>query len=328
MFLTYGIPCSAGKGQSAGKTKTFGIEEPEEGQKRMTKTMEWPTLALVLLTYAIWIAATLWLADVSITAAILVTALSVALHSSLQHEVLHGHPFRDTRLNTLLVSPSLSLVIPYLRFRDTHLAHHMDCELTDPYDDPETNFLDESVWQRLPGWLQSALNVNNTLAGRMALGPLVGTLQFLVCELRTARHDARVLRGWLWHIPMVAPVIAWVIWSPMPFWAYALAAYGGLSLLRIRTFLEHQTHEKSRARSVIIEDRGPLAFLFLNNNLHVVHHMHPRVAWYQLPKLYRQNRERYRRLNDGYVYRSYAEVFRQHLFSQKDPVAHPLWRRG
>ena len=34
---------------------------------------------------------------------------------------------------------------------------------------------------------------------------------------------------------------------------------------------------------MIIEDRGPLSLLFLNNNYHVIHHIHPRVPWYKLP---------------------------------------------
>ena len=75
--------------------------------------------------------------------------------------------------------------------------------------------------------------------------------------------------------------------SPMPFWAYALAVYVALSILKIRTFLEHRAHADPAARTVIVEDRGPLALLFLNNNLHVVHHAHPGVPWYALPALYR-----------------------------------------
>ena len=294
----------------------------------MSKHVEWPTLALLFLTYVIWAAATLWLAEVSLTLAVILTALTIAQHSSLQHEAMHGHPFRDRRWNTALVFPALTLVIPYLRFRDTHLAHHRDSELTDPYDDPESNYLDAGVWERLPRAARWLLNLNNTLAGRMALGPLVGTLYFLISEMRLARSDPRVLRGWLWHLPMVLPVVVWVAWSPMPFWAYAVGCYLALSLLRIRTFLEHQAHQQARARSVIIEDRGPLSFLFLNNNFHVVHHMHPRVPWFRLPGLYRENAERYRRLNEGYVYPSYREVFRRHFLRRKDPVAHPLWRRG
>ena len=76
---------------------------------------------------------------------------------------------------------------------------------------------------------------------------------------------------------------------------------------------------------MIVEDRGPLALLFLNNNLHVVHHMHPAVPWYELPALYAARRAHYLRRNDHYVYRSYAEVFRRYLFRAKDPIAHPNW---
>ena len=98
------------------------------------------------------------------------------------------------------------------------------------------------------------------------------------------------------------------------------------NILKLRTFLEHQAHERASGRSVIVEKGGVFAFLFLNNNLHVVHHMHPRVPWYRLPALYAANAEHYRRRNGGYVYGSYAEVFRRHFLSRKDPVAHPLYR--
>ena len=122
--------------------------------------------------------------------------------------------------------------------------------------------------------------------------------------------------------------MAWVVaLSPMPVWAYLAACYLGLSLLKIRTFLEHQAHERAPGRTVVIEDRGPLALLFLNNNLHVVHHAHPQVPWYRLWGTYDANRGRYLGMNGGYRYRSYAEVFRLHLLRAKDPVAHPHLRR-
>jgi hypothetical protein len=41
--------------------------------------------------------------------------------------------------------------------------------------------------------------------------------------------------------------------------------------------------------------------------------------------LYRANREHYQRRNDGYLYRSYAEIFARYLLRAKDPVPHPLW---
>ena len=112
----------------------------------------------------------------------------------------------------------------------------------------------------------------------------------------------------------------------MPVWAYLLAAYFSHALQKIRTFLEHRAHERARGRTVIVEDRGPLALLFLNNNLHVVHHAHPNRPWYELPRLYAQNRDRFQRRNDGYRYGSYGEIFAKYFMRAKDPVPHPLWK--
>lgn len=287
---------------------------------------EWPTLVLVVLVYGAWALSTTYLAELWLPLGMVFTILCIAFHSSLTHEVLHGHPFRDQQLNELLVFPCLGLFVPYKRFRDTHLAHHQDSLLTDPYDDPESNYLDPVVWHATPRWKQRVLMFNNTLLGRLIVGPLVGQIAFMKADWRAFRAgNGVVASGWLWQIAAVIPVLVWVSWSPMPFWAYMIAAYAGLSILKIRTFLEHRAHDRCSGRTVVIEDRGPLALIFLNNNLHVVHHMHPKVAWYQLPNLYINNREHYLNRNDDYLYLSYAQVFRQYFWRAKDPVPHPLW---
>jgi fatty acid desaturase len=288
------------------------------------KSVEWPTLALIIVTTCLWFVAVFWLAGVSLWLAVPATAWIIAQHASLQHEVIHGHPFRNPRLNAALVWPAFSLVIPFARFRDSHLAHHNDETLTDPYDDPETHYLDQAVFQNLPPMAQWVLRCNNTLAGRLLIGPLVSTGLWIFNDMRSCEKSA--VMGWLWHIPPIVAVLWLVIVSPMPVWAYLLAAYGSLSLIKIRTFLEHQAHVRASGRTVIVEARGPFALLFLNNNLHVVHHMHPQVPWYDLPDLYRQHRAHYQRRNGGYVYRSYLDVFRRHFWRAKDPVAHPLWQ--
>ena len=287
--------------------------------------VEWPTLGLLVACYAAWIIGTTLAAALWLPLGVALTGLAIALHSSLSHEALHGHPFRQRSLNEAVVFPCLCLLIPYGRFRDTHLAHHREEHLTDPYDDPESNYLDPEVWARLPRWGRAVLRLNNTLAGRMVLGPLVAQVAFLRADWRAVRAgDRAVLRAWLWHIPAVAVVLWWVTHAPMPLWGYLLAVWLGLALVKVRTFLEHRAHERASGRTVIVEDRGPLALLFLNNNLHVVHHMHPEVPWYRLPALYAARRDHYLRRNDGYVYRSYAQIFRDHLWRTKDPVPHPL----
>ncbi len=287
--------------------------------------VEWPTLLMLMATYALWALGTTLLHGLSPALAIVVTGVAIAQFSSLQHEILHGHPFRSRRLNEALAFPALNLTVPFGRFRDTHLAHHHDPILTDPYDDPESNYLDPVVWARMPAWLQLLYRFNNTLFGRVVVGSVLGNLRWLVTEWGGIRRNAPGLRrDWALHVLGLVPVVIWLSVAAMPWWAYLLAAWLGHALLKVRTFLEHRAHEFARARTVIVEDRGPLALLFLNNNLHVVHHMHPNVPWYRLPGLYAANRDHYLRRNESYLYGSYLDIFRAHLFRAKDPVPHPL----
>ena len=288
--------------------------------------IEWPTLALILGCYALWALGTTVLSALWLPLGFVVTLLAITLHSSLQHEVLHGHPFASRLANEALMFLPLGVIYPYGRFRDLHLAHHRDENLTDPYDDPESNYMDPKVWVRLSPALRVILRANNTLLGRMLIGPAVSVLALLRGDLAAIRAgDRAIRRDWLLHLAGMVPVLVWLSTvAAIPFWLFVLSCYGALSVLKIRTFLEHRAHELARGRTVIVEGRGPLPFLFLYNNFHVVHHAKPNLAWYRLPALYEERKEDYHRRNDGYVYRSYAEVFRRYFLRTKDPVPHPL----
>lgn len=288
-------------------------------------TVEWPTLALLTGCYLAWALATTVLAALWLPLGIAVLILSVTLHSSLQHEVLHGHPFRSKALNEALVFLPIGLFYPYGRFRDLHLAHHRDERLTDPYDDPESNYLDPVVWAGLPRWRQRLLRANNTLFGRMLIGPVLSVHALYVGDARAILDgDRAIARDWALHVAGLILVGLWIATAEIPVLAYFASAYAGMSILKIRTFLEHRAHDLARGRTVIVEGRGVLSFLFLNNNLHTVHHAKPRVAWYKLPALYAERREEFLRRNEGYLYRSYGEIFRQYFLKAKDPVPHPL----
>lgn len=304
------------------------LSERTSFQKRVDRpqVIEWITVGLFAFCIMLWCAALIALPQVSLALAGLATVLALTLHASITHEVLHGHPFPSRRASEALVLVNPGLAVPYQRFRDTHLAHHLDANLTDPYDDPESNYLDPAVWNRTPRGLRVLLMLNNTLLGRMILGPTLGQLAFMRNDWAKIRAgDRGALWGWLTHLPGVMLVLFLVWLSPMPLWLYLLCCYGAMGVLKIRTFLEHQAHEKTRGRTVVVEDRGLLALLFLNNNYHVVHHMHPRMPWYRLPALYQNNQARYLACNNNYRYRSYGEVFGRHFLSAKDPVPHPLW---
>jgi len=283
-------------------------------------------VVLVIYVYSGFAVGTTWLYSFWSPLGIAIIILTMVLHSSLTHEILHGHPFRNQFLNALLVFPSLSFLIPYLRFSDLHLAHHFDENLTDPYDDPETNFMDPRKWYRLPNVLRYLLKFNNTLIGRMLLGPLIGQITFMTTDIvKIAKGEIRVALGWAIHVPAMACVLYWIEYiADISFFEFLISAYCAMSLLKVRTFLEHRAHEKPRARTVVIEGQGLWSFLFLNNNFHVVHHMHPNVSWYKLPSLYYENRDHYLRRNQGYFFASYAIVFYRYFFKVKDSVPHPL----
>jgi fatty acid desaturase len=286
----------------------------------------WPTLLLLLLSFAL-MGTALLLPEGAGWAAFLLLVPALTLHSSLSHEILHGHACRGAPGQCLLALFQPGLLVPFLRFRALHLDHHRDERLTDPYDDPESNFLDPAHWSRLAPAARRLLAFNNTLLGRILLGPALGTWAFLRDDLRRlGAGETRVALHWALHLPGVLLTLWLVGHSALPLWLYLLACYGAAGVLKIRTFLEHRAHEASAGRSVVIEDRGLLALLFLNNNFHAVHHRFPGVPWYRLPALYRAERARILAENDHYLYRSYGEVFRAHLLRAKDPVAHPLWR--
>jgi fatty acid desaturase len=289
--------------------------------------VEWPTLSLLALTYAGWLAVTGFAGALGPWLAVPALAVILTQHSSLQHEALHGHPTRRDWLNEALVYPAVGMLIPYRRFRDLHLAHHYDPLLTDPHDDPESNYLDPTVWVRLRRPVRAVLAVNNTLLGRMVIGPFLGMAVLWRDDFRALRAgDRTIADAWAHHLLGMVPVLLWLgLVGTMPLWQYGLGCWLALSILRIRTFLEHQAHERAAARSVIIEDRGPLSILFLNNNYHAVHHANPRLAWYELPAEFARRREEWLARNGGYAYRSYGEVFARHLLMRKDPVAHPIW---
>jgi fatty acid desaturase len=300
------------------------------GSKFSARRVEWPTVGLLVCCYALWILATVFYRQVGPFLLILVTAPVVTLHSSLQHEALHGHPTRSATVNEALVFLPLGLLFPYRRFKILHLRHHNDAQLTDPYDDPESFYYAITDWRRLPAGLQAILDLNNTFLGRFLVGPLVMFLGFLGRDLQLiASGDRDILRAWLQHVVGVAVLLVWVIgFCGVPVWLYALGAYFGLSILNVRTFAEHQAHETPGGRTVIVEASPVLGLLFLNNNLHYVHHENPRVAWYRLPALYRSNRAAFLAANESYSFKGYGEMIRLYLLRPKSPVPHPFLRRG
>ena len=296
---------------------------------RVVPPVEWPTLLLIVATYVGWAAIGFLVWPFHPASALVAIGFLLALQSSLMHEASHGHPTRKLWLNEALIGLPIGLVYPYRRFRSLHLRHHADDSLTDPFDDPESYY--RAFWQHddLPPLLKALLRANNTMVGRFVLGPLLGTPGFLLAEYQLLKSgDPAIRRAWLLHaagLAIVIPVITFAFGVPL--WLYILGpVWLGQSLISVRTFAEHQWSERPDGRTIIVE-RSPFAFLFLNNNLHLVHHKAPTVAWYRLPKLFHDRRDEWLAMNKGYVFPNYLALMRSYAFKAKEPVVHPVLRR-
>ena len=162
--------------------------------------------------------------------------------------------------------------------------------------------------------------------GRLLLGPFLVVGQFIWAEGSALRRgDRQHLAIWLWHLPLVALVLVWVVGvCDIPPAAYlALFVLPGVSLTLVRSFAEHKAAHTPLERTAIVEAAPPFALLFLNNNLHYAHHRRPDLPWHALPAYYRAHGSEPLEENGGLLYRGYGEILRRFLLRPVDAPVHP-----
>ena len=289
-----------------------------------SRAIEWPTIGLAVVVYGV-LAGLVWFhASLPWWAILPIGAYFAALHTSLQHEVLHGHPTSNRMFNEALVFIFPTMWLPYQRYKDTHLQHHNNQHLTDPEKDPESFYLLPDDWAAMPGLKRSLFHFNHTVAGRMLIGPAVGIVRFWSAEfVDVLRGDREKAKAWAVFALSCVSVLAYVVWCGMPVWYYLLLiAYPGISLALVRSYCEHQAAEAVDHRTIVVECSLFWSLLFLNNNLHVAHHERPTLAWYKLPTYYQAERDMLLARNNGYRM-SYAQIFWRYFFRAKEPLSYP-----
>ena len=294
------------------------------------RNIEWVTLALLAGCYAGWLAAgLLWLTFFWWLAPPLMAVLA-AFHGSLQHEAVHGHPTPWKAANEAIVSLPLGVIFPYRRYRDLHLRHHNDINLTDPFEDPESYFWPLSHYRTMRPIMRKLFQINNTFVGRLVIGPALGTFGFVRTEFTRLRdNEAGIRLAWGLHVIGLGALFVIVTHLfAMPVWAYLLfVVYPATSLTLMRSYAEHQAAENIGGRSAIVETNPALSLLYLNNNLHIAHHAHPQIPWYDVPALYRERKAQYLAANDHLLFDGYGDVARRFAFTVKQPVDHPFLYR-
>jgi fatty acid desaturase len=254
-------------------------------------------------------------------------SLLLAWYGSLQHETIHGHPTASRRMNAMLGGLPLSLWMPYAIYRETHLRHHRHegRHLTDVARDPESFYLRPGTLAHV-GVIRRAIHLaNRTLAGRIVFGPAVAIGTFWAGEARKVRlGDRRRRLIWSRHALAVAVVLSWVVGvCHVPLHTFvALVVYPSVSLSLVRSFAEHRADVNARRRTRVVEASRIWALIFLNNNLHIAHHAHPKLPWHQLPRAWQQMRDSVK--DSALVIRGgYREVIRNYLFRPMISAEHP-----
>ena len=215
--------------------------------------------------------------------------------------------------------------MPYLSYARLHLSHHQTNHLTQPDSDTESFYFTARRWSELPKPIRLLFTFNNTLLGRLTVGPAIVVVRFWYGVIRALAHDrARVLREWTGHLLLTIGLLLWVVVvCAIPLWLYLIACYVGLALTLLRSFTEHRPADNHDSCTAIVEAGWFWQWLFLANNLHALHHRSPSLAWYRFAEVYQNDREILVRNNQSFVFRGYSDVFRRYILTVKDTPLHP-----
>ncbi len=287
--------------------------------------IEWPTVMVALCIYGGWAALLVFHESIPTPLTILGLAVLVAWFGSLRHEVLHGHPFGNQRLNDLVGFAPLSLLLPYSVYKSNHLAHHRSSLLTIPEKDTESYYCGSERWAASSEVGRRLMLAHHTLAGRMILGPIVATHACLAAALGEIRNgDRATLLTWTVNAGAAAGVLYLVVGiAHMQWWVYVLGAcYLSQSLGLVRSYCEHRWVPEGRTKSAVVKSGPFFSLLFLNNNLHHAHHARGELAWYKLPALAVELGSAELAREGAGLYAGYREVFRR--FAVR-PFDHPVY---
>jgi fatty acid desaturase len=288
---------------------------------------EWRTLLVVAAVYGLTVLTVVRYEVLTPWLAIPMLGVLGAWHLSMQHEVLHGHPFKNQFLNDALGGIPVTLWIPYLAFKKDHHEHHLS-DLTNPALDNESYYVTQEQWDKAGKIRRAAWTANRTILFRMFVWTIVSTITYVLTVLKRAvRNEKSDRLAVALHIVGVVFVVYLVSLSSMPLWQFALGTtYGGRILNAIRPFPEHKYQSGVETRTAMIMAGRFMSLLMLNNNLHVAHHEEPGVPWYRYDKLMQRVNAVQRARDAGVLYEGgYAEIFRRFSFT---PVDSPVRERN
>lgn len=289
--------------------------------------LELPTWVLIGVIYTGWFAGVIYWQQLGPVLGSVLLILLSAWYMSLQHELIHGHPTRWRWVNQLFGTLPFAVWYPYGLYRDSHIQHHRDEDLTHPEKDPECYYYTATQWQYFHILLKGVIRLSNTFVGRLTIGPLLDIINTLRSAGRAFMSgDRPAIFMWLIHLGLLYGLLHWIAGYGISAVFYLLViSYPALSLTKVRSFFEHRAAQESSARSVLNEAAWPWRLLFLNLNYHLVHHDLPALPWYGLRQIYLENRVQYQQRSGQFVVNGYTQWFDAFAFTALEIEVHPFY---
>ena len=282
---------------------------------------DWRTLVIAVLVYGGWLATVFLHKQMPWWATFALLTWFGAWHLSLQHELVHGHPFRNSKLNAALASLSLTMWVPFLSFKRDHISHH-NTTLTHPELDTESYYSMPERWQHSGRFLRSIYWANRTIAFRLTVWSVFSTVQYFFADAwRAIRNVDNARSAWVLHIPgLIAVTYIVNNLAGMSMIEYLIGGgFASHSLNMMRSFAEHKTLGDESTRTAMIDAGRVMSLLMLNNNLHIAHHDEPSAPWYKVPEVAERLNAFERAQKIDALYKGgYGELLRRFTFKPYD----------
>ena len=243
---------------------------------------------------------------------VVVSALALNAFVLLLHEGMHGVLFRSRTLNRAVsVALGATVLMSFSAYRVLHTQHH-DALGTD--DDPD----DYHAYTRRPlaFWTLQFLRLTVGAVLYLVAIPLVAARRGTAADRRNVAAEYVALAALVGLAVALVPrgVLVWGWLAPLPLVAL---------LVQIRGLTQHGLTDRHDAllASRTVRPHPVVAFLLLNENYHLEHHLFPEVPSYHLPALHRAVWGRLPRATEGRSYLGFLGRFvRQSVRQDETPV--------
>lgn len=243
----------------------------------------WPTIGLTSVVLGLLVLA--WSTAIPLWASSVVATLAAYLGFTVMHEAAHGNVHGADRRWSWIGEVvgwigSVPLFAPFPAFRVLHLRHHG--HTNHPQKDP-----DYFVAGPLPIAMLTALVTIPSYYAHFLFGATSRT---------TAGKRARptVVVGLVLYLGIAATLAAFGLWCEvLALWIGPAVAAGAL-LAFFFDWLPHRPHRsRTRYRDTGAIDLRALDPLLLGQNLHLVHHLFPRVPFYRYRAVFEAGRSHF-----------------------------------